>query len=404
MAASEGSCDARFARVREEFDRNFAERDELGASVCVTVDGEPVVDLWGGVADESTGRHWTEDTVVLVFSSSKGVTATCAHLLIDRGQLDLDTPVARYWPDFAQAGKQDIPVRWLLSHQAGLPAWRERLPLHGLYDWELTTRLLAAQAPYWEPGTRVGYHAITFGHLVGELVRQISGKSLGTFLRDEITGPLGLDLWIGLPERHETHVAPVQLFDLTTTPESPFAKALAEPVEYRAQAFMNDGGWMSEPGELNSRAAHAAEIPAGNAVTNARGLAGLYAPLALDGSAHGVRLVAPGTLVEMRIPQAITARDAVLASHTSFTTGYSKSWVNPELGEGMSAIYGEHAFGTLGGGGNLGLADPDARMSFGYTCNRHGPNSAMNQRGQSLLDATYQSLGFRSKSSGFWVR
>src|SRR5437764_12757166 len=202
-----GTCTSRFQLVREEFERNFAERGEAGASVCVTVGGEPVVDLWGGIADRASGRPWERDTVGLVWSCSKGATALCAHVLVARGQLDLDAPVARYWPEFAQAGKGAITLKLLLTHQAGLPAVRQPLRPGGLYDWDYMVEVLAAEAPFWPPGTRQGHHASTFGHLVGEVVRRLSGKDVGTFFREEVAGPLGLDFHLGLPAEHEHRVA-----------------------------------------------------------------------------------------------------------------------------------------------------------------------------------------------------
>src|SRR5262245_22180171 len=182
----------RFERVYQEFARNFQERGEVGASVCVMWEGETVVDLWGGTARVDTGAPWQSDTLTHVWSSTKGATALCAHILASRGLLDLDAPVVQYWPEFGQQGKNSITVAMLLAHQAGLPAVREPLPQGAFYDWDLMVGSLAAEAPFWEPGTRNGYHALTFGFLVGEVVRRVSGRSLGTFFRDEVAAPLGL--------------------------------------------------------------------------------------------------------------------------------------------------------------------------------------------------------------------
>ena len=203
-----GTCDPRFAAVRDEFERNFAERGEVGASVCVTLDGATVVDLWGGHADPTTGRAWEPDTIGVIWSCTKGATALCAHMLVTRGALDLDAPVASYWPEFAKNGKSAITVRMLLAHQAGLAAFSEPIADNGYRDWDLIVQRLEDQEPLWAPGTRHGYHALTFGHLVGEVVRRADGRSLGTFFRDEVAEPLGVDLWIGLPEAHEARVAP----------------------------------------------------------------------------------------------------------------------------------------------------------------------------------------------------
>src|SRR5215216_5146960 len=210
-----GTCASQFAEVRNEFERNFAERGEVGASVHLTVDGETVVDLWGGVADPSSGRPWTEDTLIHVWSCTKGATALCAHILASRGELDLDAPVMRYWPEFGKNGKEGVLVRHLLNHQAGLPAIREPLPPGAFYDWEYMTDALAREEPFWPPGTQHGYHGLTFGYLVGEVVRRVSGRPLGEFFRDEVTGPLGIEFWLGLPEELEPRVAPMIPVDPT---------------------------------------------------------------------------------------------------------------------------------------------------------------------------------------------
>lgn len=402
--AVNGDCDPRFAQVREEFERNFAERGEVGASVSIMLDGEPVVDLWGGQADAEAGLPWQRDTIVVVFSTTKGMTALAAHMLADRGALDFDAPVARYWPEFAQAGKADIPVRMLLNHQAGLAAWREPLPDGALYDWDLAVGRLAEQPTWWEPGTRVGYHAVTFGHLVGEVVRRVAGRSVGTFLREEVAEPLDVDLFIGLPEKAEPRVARSVLYDYSGEAESEFAAlVLADPEGLPCKLQLNTGGWLGNQELLDTRASHAAEIPAANGITNGRGLATMYAPLSLDGALGAVRLVSDDAIPLMRYTQSRTERDASAMVATAFTLGFLKSWDNRSLGEGMSTIIGEHAFGHAGLGGSLGFADPAVRMSFGYTMNRHGHGTGINARGQSLVDAAYRAVGGATKAPGFWV-
>jgi len=206
-----GTTDPRFAGVREVFRQNFADHGELGAAVTVRVDGHTVVDLWGGYTDKRTRAPWTPDTLTMIFSSTKGATALCAHVLAGRGALDLDAPVCRYWPELAAAGKDRITVRMLLNHQAGLPAIERALPPDAIYDPGALTAALAEQAPSWEPGTEHGYHAMTFGWLVGEVVRRVSGRTVGRFFHEEIAGPLGLDFWIGLPEDQEARVAAVRM-------------------------------------------------------------------------------------------------------------------------------------------------------------------------------------------------
>src|SRR5215470_8677464 len=205
----QGECAPRFAAVRRAFAENFAQRREIGAAVAVVKDGALVVDLWGGHADAARTRPWQRDTLVHVFSTTKGMTALCAHMLADRGLLDLDAPVARYWPEFAQAGKAEIPVSYVLSHRASLPAVTRELTLADFLDWDTMTAALAAQAPWWEPGTRPGYHPFTYGWLVGEVVRRVSGKTPGVFFREEVGQPLGIDFHIGLAERDDARAAEI---------------------------------------------------------------------------------------------------------------------------------------------------------------------------------------------------
>lgn len=400
-----GMCHWKFQAVHDEFVRNFAERGEVGASVCVTVNGRTVVDLWGGTARPDTDEPWREDTVCHVWSATKGATSLCAHILIDRGLLDLDAPVVQYWPEFGQAGKEAITVAMLLSHQAGVCAVRQALPQGAFYDWDFMVGALAAEAPFWEPGTRNGYHALSFGFLVGELVRRVSGKTLGTFFRDEVAVPLGLDFWIGLPEEIEPRVAPM----LPAGPLAPgetlsvfLAKALFEPTSIPALVFFNSGGYVV-PGESDTRAAHAAEIGAAGGITNARGLARMYAALARR--SPDVELVDGDSLIRMSRVASATGQDAVGLIPTRFSLGYVKSMDNRRQPPGMqdSVILGEEAFGHSGFGGSIGFADPRAGMSFGYTMNKMGLGTALNARGQRLVDAAYLAIGCASDASGSWA-
>jgi len=399
-----GTCAPGFEEVRAEFERNFIERGEVGAAVCVTLDGEIVVDLWGGIADPVTGRAWERDTICVVWSCTKGATALCAHILVARGQLDLDAPVASYWPEFARNGKQEITVRMLLAHQAGLAAFTEPIPENGYLDWDSIVARLASQAPLWQPGTRHGYHALTYGHLVGELVRRISGKSLGTFFRDEVARPLNLDLWIGLPEEYESRVSP-------TIPAPPFQPGQLIPAFYRAgltdpasiaAGVLMNSGLMFAPGWCDSRAAHAAELPAAGGIGNARALAGMYRALAVGGTIDGVQLVDDAGLAAMGAVASASSVDATLLMPARWALGFMKSIDNSALGPGEqdSVVLSEDAFGHPGRGGSIGFADPRARMSFGYTMNRQGTSVCLDQRGQSLVDATYRALGYRRSSRG----
>ena len=393
-----GTCAPRFDLVRQEFERNFAERGESGAAVAIIVDGETVADLWGGAADVESGRPWGQDTTVVVWSCTKGATALCAHLLADRGELDLDAPVGRYWPEFACNGKEMISARMLLSHQAGLPAVRHELPPGAFYDWELMTSVLAGEAPFWTPGLQHGYHGLTFGFLVGEVVRRITGTTLGAFFRQEVAGRLGLDFQIGLPEADEARVA--QVIPYLPDPQhlSPMEQmAFTDPASIPYLMLANSGGYMT-PGEADSRAAHGAELPSTGGVTNARGLAAMYRPLAEGGAP----LVSEGTVRRMAAAES-AGLDATILLPTRWTPGFVKAVDNRRFGPNQSVIYAEEAFGHPGIGGSAGFADPKARMSFGYTMTKHGGGAGLNERGQSLVDAAYRSLHYHTNAYGSWA-
>jgi CubicO group peptidase (beta-lactamase class C family) len=389
----QGTCADEFGAVREQFERNFAERAELGAAVHATVDGETVVDLWGG-------DGWAEDTLVHVWSSTKGAVAVCAHVLASRDELDLDTPVAHYWPEFAKGGKEGVLVRHLLNHQAGLAAVRQPLPPGAFYHWGLMTSVLADAEPLWEPGTRHGYHALTFGFLVGEVVRRVSGKTLGEFFRTEVAEPLGLDFWIGVPEEVEPRVVPTVPADLAAlgaAVPSVFAAAMTDPASAAGLMLLNNGGYMN-PGEADTRAAHAAVIGATGGFTNARGLSGLYRPLANGGA----RLVDEFQVQQMAAVSSASSVDAVLLVPSRFSLGFVKAIDNSRLppADSEGVLLSEDAFGHIGFGGSIGFADPRARLSFGYAMTRQGAGTALNERGQSLVDATYAALGYRRPAGG----
>lgn len=379
-----GHCDERFAAVRDAFEANFTERDELGAAVTVRVGTETVVDLWGGWADGARTRAWERDTLVNVWSTSKGPTALCAHLLADRGLLDLDAPVAQYWPEFAAAGKTDLPVRHLLSHRAGLAGLREPHTLAELYDWELTTARLAATEPWWEPGTRSGYHAVTYGFLVGEVVRRITGLLPGEFLRQEVTGPLGIDFTIGLPQEAAGRVAELVGPSGPADPAQPGVLHRLSQLGLAALANPPVG-----PDVANSRAWRAAEIPAANGHGTARAIAELYGIFARRGLAGTRRVLSPEAVERVREGQG-ACRDLVLGD------GFDR---DTEIGLGLwlSGPYGSYgpnprAFGHDGAGGSCGLADPEAELSLGYVMNRMGPRIADDPRKMALVEAVYAAL------------
>ena len=385
----QGHCDNRFAEVRDEFERNFTERGDVGASFCLYVEGEEVVNLYGGFADPEQGTPWNEDTITVIMSATKGATALCAHILADRGELNFDAPVAEYWPAFAAHGKETIPVRMLLNHQAGLPAVRTPVPPGGSYDWEFMVNALADETPFWEPGTRFGYHAATFGWLVGEVIRRISGKSLGTFFRDEVAEPLGLDSWIGVPDAALARVTP-----LRPDPDDMLRQALDSAEDYESVfhlAFDNSGGHIS-PGGWNNQEAYQAELGAGGAVANGRGLARMYAPLSLGGSFDGLELVSPESVRRMGGVQSAGSADATIGMTFRITLGYMKGPADLGLPES--------SFGHGGWGGSMGFADPDTRVAFGYVMNQMNPTP----RWQSLAKAAYRSLGFSEGRFGIFMR
>ncbi|MEU8952989.1 serine hydrolase domain-containing protein [Streptomyces sp. NPDC048518] len=389
-----GTCAPGFEGVREEFERSFAERDELGASVAATLDGEVVVDLWGGDADRSGTRPWERDTLVNVYSTTKGMTALCAHLLADRGELDLDAPVARYWPRFAQAGKGDIPVRWLLSHRAGLIAPGEPLAPGTAYDWEKVTEALAATAPWWRPGTAQGYHAVTFGFLVGEVVRRVSGLSLGEFLRAEVTGPLGADVHVGTPESEHGRCAdlapPVSATGGAGAARSTFGDAPKPPVgglDEHPMAPVTLALHYVPLGDVNSAAYRSAEIPAANGHATARGLAAVYAELACG------RLLSPGALERLRTRQSEEGEpDLVLGAATPLaeTWPWGLGYMLNQYGQ---AGPNPRAFGHGGMGGSYAFADPENHVSYAYTMNRMGAGtSGEDLRSVHLVGALYRAL------------
>lgn len=380
----EGTCDARFERVREAFADNFESCRETGASVAIELDGRILVDLWGGWADKARTRRWTRDTIVNVYSTTKGLTAICAHRLAGEGQLDLDAPVAQYWPEFAANGKDRIAVRALLNHRAGLPAIRKPLEPDDLYDWETMTGALAAEEPWWEPGTRHGYHAVTFGYLVGEVIRRITGKSVGHYFKDEIAAPLKIDAHIGLDASEDGRVAEM----IGAPPLAPgefnlFAEAAKNPESVTAKTFMNP--MVLSMATANSRGWRGAEIPAANGHTNARALAQLYGALAHGGEFDGGRVMEAREIPACHLVES-NGPDEVLLISTRFSSGFMLSQADEEMGPNASA------FGHPGAGGSLGFADPEAKIGFGYTMNRMGGGILLDPRAKALIAAVYESL------------
>lgn len=369
-----GYCDPRFSAVQEVFARNCTEGLELGASCAATIAGEYVVDLWAGYADAARTVPWEEHTITNVYSTTKIMTALCALLLIDRGHLDPDAPVAAYWPEFAQGGKEGVLVRWLLSHGAGLSGFDEPLRREALFDWDLITGLLARQKPWWEPGTMPGYHMLTFGYMVGELVRRISGKTLGGFFRDEVALPLKVDFHIGLPEEHESRVAdmvssPVPAGLLSIDRQSIAGRTIFNPPLVPA---------------YSDRAWRAAEIPSSNGHGNARSVAKVGSLLACGGTLGGLRLLSEET-IETALVEQYNDIDLVLRHPMRWGLGFG-------LANEWRPYLGPRAFYWGGFGGSWLEMDRDTRVCFSYVMNKLEADAEADMRMLGLRSAFFSAL------------
>jgi CubicO group peptidase (beta-lactamase class C family) len=372
-AKVEGFVATGFERVREAFAENFAAGREVGASFAVTRDGELVAELWGGFRDAARTKPWTRDTLVNVWSTTKGLAALCVALLVERGQLSYEQTVASVWPEFAAAGKGALTVAQLLSHQGGLSGLREPIAITDFADHARIARLLAAQAPFFAPGVS-GYHAITHGFLASELVRRTTGKTLGAFFREEIAAPLGADAWIGLPESEDARAAemiPPQGGPNMPLPEHPAVRAAL-------------GNPPLDPAVPNQRWWRAAELPAANGHATAAGLARIYGMLARGGEQDGRRFLSERTLAQAT-RERVLSTDLVLQVPMQWAAG----WMLNDLG-----IYGPNArtFAHAGWGGSFGAADPDAKLGIGYAMNQMYPNLMGDPRSISLIEATYACL------------
>jgi CubicO group peptidase (beta-lactamase class C family) len=376
-----GSVALGFERVMDAFAANFAEQGDVGAAVCAYLDGEVVVDLWGGLADPSTGRPWQRDTPVVVFSLTKGATVICILRLAERGLLDIDAPVADVWPEFAESGKEAIPVRWVLSHRAGVAAVDTPVTFDDVLGWDGVVSAIARQRPFWEPGTRHGYHVRTFGWILGEVVRRCTGQSVGKMFADEIAGPLGLDFWIGLPEELEPSLARVIPPDPA---EDAAAMAVAESTDDTlfGKAAKGPGDLFAYDERWNTRPFHAAEMPSSSGITNARAVARMYA--ATVGDVDGIRLLAEETIRAASVVQS-DGMDEVLGWPTKVGLGFAlPPFLGPECPAG--------SFGHGGAGGSLGFADPDSRLGFGYVTSRMKLGTAAQERASALLRALKQCM------------
>jgi CubicO group peptidase (beta-lactamase class C family) len=396
-----GLVEPGFEAVRDAFARNFQQGQELGAAFCLHVEGRKVVDLCGGSFDADGTRPYGPDALQLVFSTTKGATAVCANLLAQRGLLDLDAPVATYWPEFAQEGKESMPVRYLLCHQAGVPAIDRRLTPEELHSWTPVIEALAEQTPFWTPGTAHGYHAVSYGYLVGEVVRRITGRSLGTFFADEVAGPLGLEFFIGLPEEYEPRVSPLVGANFGGVAggngggggggggvPSGFATTLV------ARA-LNLGGAIRDPDWMNLRAWHAAEMPAANGITNATSLSRMYAGLIGTVEGGPAQPLLTSAQVEQARTPLTSGADQVFAS-----VGFM---LEQKIGLGfwrsspVTLFGGEGSFGHGGAGGSYGFADPEHHLAVGYVMNKMTMEFTGDSRSHGLIGAVYESIGAPAK-------
>jgi CubicO group peptidase (beta-lactamase class C family) len=369
--------------VRDAFAENFASTEEVGAGTAVYHRGEKVVDLTGGWFDDERTRPYDADTLQLVFSTTKGITAIAVALCVQRGLLAYDQPVSRYWPEFAAHGKGEATVAQLLSHQCGLFSVQGALTFEEAIDWPTITARLADTEPEWPIGSTHGYHAVTYGFLAGELVRRVDPdrRSLGAFVRDEICDPLGVEFYIGLPESEEPRVSPI-LGGLTTSSDDPAVQAMLDMFmgpDSRAGRSLTLNGALGGDGVFNTREMHAAEIPAANGITNADSIARIYA--ATLGPVDGVQLLDAATRDAARRPVTPAGEpDACLMVPTSFGMGFmTNSMFTPFAGPG--------SFGHPGAGGSVGVAQPERGLAFGYVMNRMAANLASDFRAQRLLDA-----------------
>jgi CubicO group peptidase (beta-lactamase class C family) len=373
VAEVKGHYDERFAPVAEAFAQSLDSGADIGASVAVVHQGEFVLDIWGGYRDAEQTQPWEEDTIVNVWSTTKTMAALCALMLADRGELDLDAPVARYWPEFAQAGKESVAVRHLMSHTAGLAGWEEPIQARELADWERCTSLLAAQAPWWDPGTASGYHALTQGYLIGEVVRRITGNSLGQFFAEHVTGPLGADFHIGLGAADDARVSPLHAAEQTNLRDAGIPelgiRTFSNPV-VGAPTAMEE--WWRR-----------AEIPAANGHANARSVAAIQSVVSNGGEARGTRLLSEATVARIFEEQS-NGMDLALGVPLRFGMGYGLASETMPMGP--------HSFSWGGYGGSLVFNDLDARLTVTYVMNRMESGLLGDRRGATMVLSTIGAL------------
>ena len=377
-----GSYDPRFAVVVDAFQENYRVEDEVGSGVSVVLDGRPVIDLWGGWKDGARNHEWQRDTIVCMMSVSKGITGLTFNLLVDRGLVDVNAPVAKYWPEFASNGKAAIPVRYILDHRAALPIITDPLYPGAIYDPPAICEALAEQAPLWEPGTQAAYHIHTQGYLLGEIIRRVTGKTIGQFLREEITGPLGVDFQIGVKSEHD-HLRAAEL--IPNMNAKLLAAREAEKDNLLGKAFTQNPN-LTWAQTMNSKPWRDSEIASGNGHGNARAIARIYGAYARGGEVDGVRLVSRASIEAMITEQ---HNQVELMQQRPYHQALGVLLNSP------GAVFmgpNARAFGHHGLGGSIGFADPDARVGFSYCCNKMHAVGTNGPRAARLIEALYSAL------------
>ena len=376
----QGHWDSRFDKVADALGLALSDGEELGAAIAIDVDGETVVDMWGGYADAAQTKPWTADTIVNVWSSTKNVTALAGLMLIDRGLIEPTTKVAEIWPAFAANGKQDIEFRHLLTHSSGLSGWDQPVAVEDLYDWDKSTAMLAAQAPWWEPGTASGYHALTHGHLIGEVLRRVTGKTLKQFVADDIAGPLNADFQIGARPQDAARIAEII--------PAPDPMAGMPPMDQWTEQMMKTfTGPAPDPTVANTDAWQAADIGAGNGHTNARALTRILSAISLDGQVDGVRLLRPETVEKVFEVQS-QGPDLVLAGHQiKWGLGFGLPQLDtvPYVPDEKICFWG-------GWGGSWETMNPDRRTTIAYVMNKMGPGIEGSERTARYFTLIYDAL------------
>ena len=379
MAEISGYTSTAFEPLIDIMSASLDAGDDLGASLAVTIEGEMVVDTWGGWADPEQTRPWEQDTITNVWSTTKTMTSLCALVLADRGELDLDAPVATYWPEFAANGKEGVLVRHLMSHTSGVSGWAQPVVVEDLYDWEKSTAMLAAQAPWWQPGTASGYHALNQGHLVGEVIRRISGQSLGEFLAKEVAGPLGADFHIGLDPVHDHRVS-----NVVPPPPLPIDFASLDPDSVMVKTFT---GPLPDASVSWTPAWRRAQIGAANGHGNARSVARIQSVVANGGEVDGVRLLKPET-IDLIFREQSNGVDLVLGTPVRFGIGYALPQADtfPYIPDGRICFWG-------GWGGSMIIIDLDRRVTISYMMNKMAGGLVGNPTSAALITAAYAALG-----------